>query len=252
MSSAEAGNVLSYQRGGQVDLGQELALLHRKLDVLSGQVQHLYDRTRALEELKDELVPVTRQALGAIGEELQAVELEFNSAELLHLLRKLLRNTPALIRLLDRLESLDGFASEFEPLGKEVVRNIIERLQQFEERGYFRLLQGALMLFDRVAQHATEEDIERLADNIVPMINTFKRMTQPELLAQTNAALSALQPPQQAASPRVGVWGLLRNLRDPEIQEGVGLLLEAMRQVSRRRAGSGSLASKPTTTANEE
>jgi uncharacterized protein YjgD (DUF1641 family) len=252
MSTAEASKVVSYQRAGEVDLARELALLNRKLDGLGQQVQHLYDRTRAVEELKDELMPVVRHALGAAGEELTAVEEEFNSEELVHLMRKLLHNTPALIRMLDRLESVDGLVTEVEPLGKEMMRNLIDRLEQAEQRGYFRLLQGATALFDRIAQHASVEDIERLADNIVPMIDTFKRMTQPDMLAKTNHALAVFEIPPDSDPPRVGLVGMLRAMRDPEIQEGLGLMFEAMRQVSRRRAALLTEASASTTPANEE
>ena len=212
-------------------LDARLERLDRKLDRLGDQVGHLYQRTVAMEELKDELMPLARDAMGAMQEELGAIEHEFNSDEIAYLLRKVLRNTPRFIRFLDRLEALDGLMVELEPLSKEVLRGAVDTLQQAEDRGWFRLLRGGLGLMDEVAAHASDEDIQRLHDNVLALVDTVKQMTQPQMLTMANETLRVMQAP--ASHHRVGVIGLMRALRDPEIQEGVGVLLELLRQTAR-------------------
>jgi uncharacterized protein YjgD (DUF1641 family) len=244
MASSDTGAMLKRHPAAQLDPREELALLHAKLDTLGAQVQHLYQQAVALDELKRELVPLVRDGIGALGAELQTVEHEFNSQEILQLARKLLHNTPTLIRLLDRLESLDGLVGEVEPLGRHVVRDLIERLEQFEQRGYFRMLSGLAQLFERVAEHATQEDLDRLTDNIVPLVETLKRATQPQMVETVNRALSALEASQRNAVPRVGWWGLLRTLREPALQQGLGLLVETLRQVS-AQAPAAAAAARP-------
>ena len=138
--------------------------------------------------------------------ELSTIEHEFNSEEIAELVRKLLRNTPTLIRMLDRLEAFDGLLAEIEPLGRDVVRELIDRLQVMEERGYFRLLRGGLELVDRISSHATQEDIDRLADNVVSMVDTVKRITQPEMLARTNDAIAALDAARAGDYPACSGW----------------------------------------------
>jgi uncharacterized protein YjgD (DUF1641 family) len=237
MVAATAGALVQRHPSAALELRDELRLLHAKLDVMGAQIQHLHEQVRAVEELKSELVPIARDAIGALGEELQAVEHEFNSEELTELGRRLVRNTPTLIRMLDRLESLDGLLTEAEPLGRQVARDLIDRMQGFEERGYFRLFRGLATLFQRVSEHATQEDIDRLADNVVPLLETLKRATQPAMRATAERALIALERSQSQPAPRLGLWGLLRTLRDPEIQEGLGLALETVRQIRRQNDG---------------
>jgi len=219
-----------------VDLARELRRLNDRLDVLSGQVDHLYRRTLAAEELKDELVPVAKDVMGALRDKLGEMETEFNSEEVLHLLRKLLRSTPRFIRLLDHLENLESLLDEAGPLSRDVVRSTVETLQRAEDRGWFRLSKGAMDLFDRVASQTSQEDIDRLGDNVMLIVNTVKRMTQPELLSVANNALSTLDH-EHATPQRVTLWRLLRSIREPEIQEGLGVLLEITRQVARRPNG---------------
>jgi len=215
------------------DLARELRRLNDRLDVLSGQVDHLYRRTLAAEELKDELVPVAKDVMAALRDKLGEMESEFNSEEVVHLLRKLLRSTPRFIRLLDHLESFESLVDDVQPLGRDMVRSTVETLQHAEDRGWFRMSKGAMDLFDRIASQTMQEDIDRLGDNLMLIINTVKRMTQPEMLTVANNALSTLDADHEAP-PKVTFWRLLRSMREPEIQEGLGVLLEMTRQVARR------------------
>ncbi len=216
------------------DLAAEVHALRATVGVLAEQVAYLHARARAVEELKDELVPVARDALSAVQGELVAMEHEFNSDEVVYLLRKLLRATPRFIWLLDRLESLAALAEELHPLVKDMARAGIERLDEAERRGYFRLLRGGLDLADRVATHYSQDDIDALSDNLVRILDTIKGFTQPRMLDLAQGALAAVaeeQPPR-----RVSLWGLLRALRDPETQQGLGLTLELLRRVARQPA----------------
>lgn len=233
---------------GQGDLAQQVADLNRKVDVLVQQVGYLHHRAAALEELKDELVLIARDAIRAVQVELGEIEHEFNTEQVVSLLRRLLRSTPRLVRLLQTMENVQDLVDELGPMGKEVMRDLVDRLQTWEERGYFRLARGGLQLVDNVATHATQEDIDRLAANVTLIIDTIKRSTQPELLAVANNAVSALDAPRRGSPPAVGMWGLLRAMRDPEIQVGVGILFELLRQVARTRSGAGDAEADSTST----
>ena len=188
-----------------------LVALTRKVDALSHQVGQLYERTRAMDELKDELVPIARDAMAALQVELSAMEHEFNSEEIVHLLRQLLRSTPRLIRLLERLEALDALAAEVTPLSKEVLRDLVDRLQHWEERGYFKLAKTGLELVDRLAEQSAKGELEWLADNVEPLLATAKLVAQPEVLDLAQSALGAVTPSDDGSTPpEVGLWGLAR------------------------------------------
>jgi len=223
----------------------DVRALHLKLDRLSEQVAHLYGRARALEELKDELVPVARDALSGLQRELGALEPELDAAEVTFLLRKLLRATPRFIWLLDRLESVAALVEEVEPLLKDVAHAGIERLDQAERRGYFRLLRGGLALFDRIATHYSQADLDALSDNLVTILDTVKSFTQPRVLGFAQSALAAAT---TAAPPRVTLWGLVRALREPEMQQALGVTLEMLRHVARRSTAAPAL---PAAASNE-
>jgi uncharacterized protein YjgD (DUF1641 family) len=170
--------------------------------------------------------------MGALQVELSEVEHEFNTDAIVHLLRKAVRSTPRLIRLFETLETAQDLMDEVGPLSKEVVRDLVDRLQLWEERGYFRVARGGVQLLDRVAEHATEEDIAGLADNITRILDTVKQTTQPEMLQLARSAAGVLQKKNGGAPPPVGLFGMVKAMRDPEVQAGMGVLVELLRHVA--------------------
>jgi len=194
------------------DTRELLVALTRKVDALNLQVGHLYERTVAAEELKEDLVHIARDAVSALQVELSAMEHEFNAEEIVHLLRQMLRSTPRFVRVLEHLESLDSLLQEMGPLGKDMLRALVERLQEWEERGYFQLVQDLVGFLDRMAEHSKEGDLKRL-------------------LEVADGALATVAGGDGDAAKPVGLWGLARATRDPAVRRGLGVLVELLRHL---------------------
>jgi uncharacterized protein YjgD (DUF1641 family) len=154
------------------------------------------------------------------------MEHEFNSEEVVYLLRKLLRSTPRFVWMLDRMESFAEFVEELTPISRELMKSGIEWLDQAEKKGYFRIAKGAASFADRVGETYQQEDVEGLRANVVRIMDS---------------ALRGLDQQPQPLSP----WGLFRALRDPEIQEGMGVAVEVLRRVSREVKASAEKAKPP-------
>ncbi len=213
------------------ELVRQLAETNRKLDILVQQVGHLHQRYQTMEELKDELLRIAKDGMAALTVELGAVEHEFNTDVIIHLVRKLVRSTPRLIKLFDMLETVQDLGDELGPLGKEVMRDLTERLATFEQRGYFRLAKGGMQILDHLVAHTSQEDLDLLAQNVTTIVDTVKHSTQPSVLHLAEHAVEALGS-GEAPEP-VGLWGTMRALRDPEVQQGVGIALAVLREVAR-------------------
>ena len=77
----------------------------------------------------------------------------------------------------------------------------------------------------------TPEDVRALGENIVHIPMTVRNLTQPEVLDLADRASEALG--GKKTTQPVGTFGLLRALRDPEIQRGTGVLLDLLRSLGR-------------------
>ncbi len=55
-------------------------------------------------------------------------------------------------------------------------------LAELEQKGYFTFARGGMRIVDNVVTSFTEDDVNRLGDNVVLILNTVKDMTQPEIM----------------------------------------------------------------------
>jgi uncharacterized protein YjgD (DUF1641 family) len=85
---------------------------------------------------------------------------------------------------------------------------------------------------DNVVTHFTPEDARRLADNIVVMMETFKNLTQPEMLLAVNNAMEIYRKLDFEKMEEVSLWGAFRELNKPEMRRALGFLLSFLRNLA--------------------
>jgi tRNA 2-thiouridine synthesizing protein E len=133
--------------------------------------------------------------------------------------------------LAERQRSLAELLDDMAPVLKQSLKVGGENLQALEERGYFAVGRELLQLTDRVVTGFEPEDVRLLGENVVTILDTVRNLTQPKMLEVANEASSALQLTDQT-QPK-GVLDMLRASRDEDVQVGVAVLLEVLRQVGR-------------------
>lgn len=214
---------------------KDLALLHEKVDRLSEQVAALnaYAKTqqrrqRDIEELKDDLIPVINHMIKLSIDELAEIGTEFQVEDLLFLLKRILRNTHTFLALMDHLEAYMGMAEEAELLGKQVFATTVEELDRLEREGYFAFTRESWGILNQIVKEFSEEDVRALGDNIVTILKTIRNMTQPEVLALANNAVGAIQE-KPSEGDSVTTLKLLRDLREPEVRQGMARLLNLVK-----------------------
>jgi uncharacterized protein YjgD (DUF1641 family) len=219
----------------EITTQSDLALLHQKIDVLTEHVEAQRRRQVELEELQQDLTPMVNQLFKLSIDELAEIDTEFQLEDLLYLVKRLLRNTRRLNMLLDRLESIMDLGDEISMIGQGAVNDAIEQLDELEKKGYFTFAQEGLMILDRIVTEYSEEDIQALGENIVTILDTVKNMTQPEILAVANNAVTAIQPAEQPQEP-LSTIGLLRELRSPEVRMGMTRMLAVVKAMAEEPA----------------
>jgi hypothetical protein len=158
--------------------------LNQKLDALTAQVAYLTDQTQIAErerqgraELMHDLTPIANEAFRLTVEQLEQVQEYVDLGDLLRLLKRLLRNGRNLDKMLDQLESVADLADTVGPLADEAFGKAVGMLAEMEHKGYFGFAKSGVRIVDNVVTSFTEEDVNRLGDNIVLILNTVKDMT---------------------------------------------------------------------------
>jgi uncharacterized protein YjgD (DUF1641 family) len=214
--------------------GPSLAELNQKLDLLTAQVQFLTEQAQIAErqrqeraELTGDLMRVGNEAFALAVEQFEEVQEYVDLADLLRLLKRLLRNGPTFEKLLNQLESIMDLVDTVGPMGDEAFSKAVDVLQTAEQKGYFALARGGMKIADNVVTSFTEEDVEKLGDNVVLMLNTVKDMTQPEILGLVRAIVA--QSEVEVAKPvNTSLLALIGQMRDANVRRGLALTMRLL------------------------
>jgi uncharacterized protein YjgD (DUF1641 family) len=208
-------------------MDNDLAILHQKIDSLNEQIAFLtaqaeeqIRRQKALDELKDDMIPIANHMIQLSIDELAEIGDEFRIEDLLYLLKRVLRNSHMIMAMFDRLEALMGIADETALLGKQVFNYSVEQLDQLERDGYFEFAQEGWYIVQRIVTEFSKEDVRALGDNVVTILNTIRNMTQPQIMALANNAVGVIQE-DLPTDGNISAWSMLRELSDPSVRRGL-------------------------------
>lgn len=215
-----------------VDTEVQLADLNRKVDRLTDLLEAQERRQAEWEELKQDLVPIANHAVRLSIEELAEIGTEFQVEDLLFLLKRLLRSTDLLLRMLDQMEALSSLGDEAELLGKQVFAQLVEALDVLERKGYFAFARGGWYVVEQIVEEFDEEDVKALGDNIVHILRTVRNLTQPDIMALTNRAVNAVRPGAGREPEITSIWQLLAQLRDPRVRLGTARMLQLIKSLA--------------------
>ncbi len=210
---------------------QQLLEINQKLNLITEYLQEQKRRQQEWDELKNDLTLVGKDVFQTAVQELDEISYHFDTADLLYLLKKLLRNTRNLTKMMDQLESATDFLHDITPLGKHILDELMENLTSLEQKGYFDFGREALKIVDTIVTSFTVDDVRLLRENIASILLTIKSFTQPQMLSTINNALGFFQKMEVMVEQDVSYRSLLKELRDPEFKRGLAFVIQFMKSM---------------------
>ncbi len=226
-------------------MDQSMVSLDQKIDTLTAQVAYLTEQAEIAErrraaqaELMRDLTPIVNEAFRLSVEQLEEIQEYIELSDLLRLVKRLARNGRNIEKMLDQLESLMDLADTVGPLANEAFCKAVNELTELEQKGYFGFARGGMQIVDNVVTSFTEEDVNRLGDNVVLILNTVKDMTQPEIMNFVRNTLMVAE--KEIEKPvDISYLGLMRMMRDPEVRRGLALTMRVLHVVGAQAGGNG-------------
>lgn len=207
-----------------------------RLDRIEAQLAPLSESAKSLKELKEDLSPRANEAVKYLITELADVESGFQLEDLFLLIKKGLRSVKNLIFALEQLGNLIDFALTVEPLLKSAVPQLINYLDDLEQRGVFRIINAALGVRAKIAAAYTPEDIEEIGDGVVALLGLAKKLTDPQNIAFLEKIANLPSQMDLSTCKGVGPVGVLRSCGRTEVKEGLGVLMELTRALGKIKA----------------
>ncbi len=217
---------------GTEELDARIESIEQKLDVILQEIELQRAHRREMEDLKDDLMRVGKDLYDTAVVELDAVHDQFRTVDVIHLGKKLMRNVDTIARTVDRLESLKDFLEDVSPLARESFISLMNRLDEFDRKGYFAFLRELGKVGDKVVTSFSVEDVRNLGDNIVTILNTVKSMTQPDVLHALNNAVTVYTKMDLEVEEDVSLLALIREMNTPEARRGLAFTLRVLKSIA--------------------
>jgi uncharacterized protein YjgD (DUF1641 family) len=209
------------------DLNRKLDLLTQQVMYLTAQAQHAERARASRDELMRDLAPVANDAFRLATEQLEEIQEYVDLNDLLRLFKRLLRNTQTLERMLDQVESVSELFDTMMPLGDQAFAKAVDTLQTMEQKGYFMFAKGGMQIADNIVTSFSEEDVKKLGENIVLILNVIKEMTQPEIMQFVRNILLVAE--KEVDKPvDTSLPALLKQMRDPNVRRGLALTMRVL------------------------
>lgn len=212
--------------------------LNRKIDVLTEQLafvtaelRHQQERRLEWEELKSDATPIVNELFRLTVEQLEEVEGYVQLEDILHLFKRLARNTRNLEHMLDQLESTLELVNDVSPLTQDAFITLMNRLDEFERKGYFTFIQGGMQIADNIVTSFSEEDVRLLGENVVLILQTVKEMTQPEIMTMLRQTVQVAQT-EEIEEKDISLLSIIRQLNDPAVKRGLSRTLKVLKTVA--------------------
>lgn len=226
-------------------LTARLDALDRKLDLVLEEAAAVHRFRREFNELKADLAHIGKDVLRTAASELEDVATQVDMDDIVALLKRLVRNTNNLNALLVQVESARELLDDAAPIARSLVRDGVEKLDELDRKGYFAMGREVMRAVDNVVTHFSPEDARKLADNIVVMMETFKSLTQPEMLLAVNNAMEIYRKLDFAQMEEVSLWRAFRELNKPEMRRAFGFLLSFLRNLAEHPVPRGTSSASP-------
>ena len=215
-----------------------------QLDRIEAQLAPVSASARGLNELREDLIPLSGQAFRLLIRELEDVESGFQLEDLLSLMKRSLRSVKHMQFALEQLENIVDFVLTIEPLLKSSVPQLINYLDDLEQKGVLRIIQSTLDVRAKVAASYSPEDVDQIGDGAVVALGLAKKLADPKAAEFLEKMAELPSKVDLANAKPVGPFGMLGALGSKQAREGLGVLMELTKAMGELKNGGNSAAAE--------
>ena len=211
---------------------EQIREINRKLDLILDETSYQRESRESINDLVDDVAVIGKDAFRQMVTQLDDAGIELDSEALRCLLLRLIRNIRSLGMVMETLESFTDLAKDVTPIIKQIGLDGVQKFHELEQKGYFELLNQLGKTFDQILSKYSVEDIQKLSENLVPVIDTLSTIADPRMLGKINAAAVALRDINTDEIEDYSVWRLMKQLNKPEVRKSLGFIMAFINNVS--------------------
>jgi len=212
---------------------EQIKEINRKLDLILDETSVQRQNREAVNDLVDDVAVIGKDAFKQMVTQLDDAGIELDSEALRCLILRLIRNIRSMGMVLEILESFTDLAKDVTPIVKQIGLDGVQKFHELEQKGYFEILNQLGKTMDTVLSRYSKEDLQRLSDNLIPVVDTLVKIGDPNLLNKINAASTALKDIKPEDIEEYSVWRLIRQMNEPEVKKSFGFIIAFLQNISK-------------------
>jgi uncharacterized protein YjgD (DUF1641 family) len=136
-----------------------------------------------------------------------------------------------------RRSMVGDISGDLQPILRSAFESVVTKAGQLDQQGYADFGREVLGVVDRIVTSFSPQDVRALGDNIVLILEALREMTQPEVMTMVRrtAHIVGEQPTTRSSPP--SVIGLVRELREPQVRQGLDQLINILRSMGDQPEG---------------
>ncbi len=198
-------------------LEKRLDLIESKLDIIFKEIEEQKRKREGFEELKDDLNRVLRTITDTLVSELDDVSDNIRTGTFLYIMKKALRNINSFSKIFDQIESLEDFVRDFSPLTKTLSIDLMNKLEEFENKGYFGFLKNMIMITDKIVVSFSDTDFKDFESMIDDISSILKKLLTKENLKKFNYFIDELN--REEEPQKISYFNIIKELNSKETKK---------------------------------
>ena len=212
---------------------EQIREINRKLDLLLDDASIQRQNREAVNDLIDDVSVIGKDVFKNMVVQLDDAGIELDGEALRDIGFRLVRNINNLGMVLEVLESFTDLAKDVTPIIKQIGSDGVQKFHEFEQKGYFEVLSQVGKTIDTIISRYDKEDLQRLSENLIPVIDTLVNIADPKLLNKINSATSALKAINPEDVEEYSLWRLMKQLNKPEVRMSIGFIMAFLQNISK-------------------
>ncbi len=221
------------------NIQQQINEINRKLDLVLEHINQQRLKSETVEDLISDLSIIGKDVYDTTVSNLEEHSVEIDPDEVKIFLIKLLKNVNNFSKLLVFFESMNDLLKDLQPIGNEIIIDMTRKMNELEQKGYFGFLRQSAKIVDNSVTHFAVEDAKMLADSVVPILETIKNLTQPDVMSAMNNAITIFKSMDVNDIPEYSIFKAMRELRTPEMKKGIGFIVVFLKNLSKANIVTG-------------
>jgi uncharacterized protein YjgD (DUF1641 family) len=216
------------------NIQEQITEVNRKLDHVMEFIEQQNRKREEFDDLVEDVSIVAKDAVRNTVLMLDKSQVELDTCGLSCLFIKVMQNIGTFHEMLEMMESARDFIKDVTPVLHQVGLDAVNKMNEFDQKGYFEYLSALGKFVDKWVQTFTVEDINRLESNMDHVAGILRNLSDTDFLAglsRTTKAITRVK--MDDTLDNKSLWKIFLQMKSPEVRKSISYSLRLLQEINK-------------------